>query len=198
MEPRYLSIYSLHSCPIFQLAVPVCEDLCFFSSFAFAYASRGHEAPQGHSVVMDDLRRRCHIGPTVLLALAVVSLYDVNFADSYEYIHRTSSSSSAPSSTTSPPTTSLSSKVSQVNSSSSSPSPATATEACDLMRANVCHTTRRLVTCLFIDYLLQNIIKTPVDLLSTGDADADWTGYRSRSRDQVFSRPNSLIGFIGL
>ena len=117
----------------------------------------------------------------VLLALAVVSLYDVNFADSYEYIHRTSSSSSAPSSTTSPPTTSLSSKVSQVNSSSSSPSPATATDACDLMRANVCQTTRHLVTCLFIDYLLQNIMKTTVDLLSTGDADADWTGRRSRS-----------------
>jgi hypothetical protein len=119
----------------------------------------------------------------VLLALTVVSLYDVNFADSYEYIHHTSSSSSAPSSTTSPPTTSLSSKVSQVNSSSSLPSPATAMQACDLMRANVCQTRRHLVTCLFIDYLLQNITKMPVDLLSTGDVGADWTGCHNQSRD---------------
>jgi hypothetical protein len=123
----------------------------FFSSFAFVYTPRGHEAPQGHCVVTDDLRHRCHTGPRVLLALAIVSFCNVNCADSYEYISCTSSLSFSLLSTTSPPTTSMSSKASQVNSSSSS---ATATEACDLMQANVCRTTRRLVTCPFIDYIL--------------------------------------------
>jgi hypothetical protein len=41
-------------------------------------------------------------------------------------------------------------------------------------------------------------MKMPVDLLSTTDAVADWTRRRSQSRDQVFSGPNSMIGFIGL
>ena len=116
--------------------VGVSARIFFSSSFAFAYTPRGHEAPRGHSGVTYDLRHRCHTGPRVLLALAVVLFYDVNFANSYEYIRCTSSSFS-PSSTTSPPTTSLSSKASQVDSSSSSPSSATATKACDLMRANV-------------------------------------------------------------
>jgi len=182
MEPHYLSIYSLHPCPLFHVGLSVHKDLffsrclCSLTPLAAMKLHNGTPLSRMISVTVATL-----VLARVLLALVVVSLYDVNFADSYKYIHCTSSSSSAPSSTTSPPTTSLSSKVSQVNSSSSSPSPATATEACDLMRANVCQTTRRLVTCLFIHYLLQNIMKTPVDLLSTGDADADWTGRRSRS-----------------
>ena len=194
MEPHYLSIYSLHPCPLFHVGVSVRKD--FFSRRLRSRTPLA--AMKLHMSWMISVTVATLVLARVLLALAVVSLYDVNFADSYEYIHRTSSSSSAPSSTTSPPTTSLSSKVSQVNSSSSSPSPVTATEACDLMRANVCQTMRRLVMCTFIDYLLQNIMKTPVNLLSTGDVDADWTGCRSRSRDQVFLGPNSMIGFIGL
>ena len=168
MEPCYLSIYSYILVLFFHVGVFVREDLFFFSSFAFAYAPRGHEAPQGHYIVMDDLHHHCHTGPRVLLALAAVSFCDVNFVDSYKYIRCTSSSFSS-SSTTSSPTTSLSSKASQVNSSLSSQSSATVTEAGDLMRANVCRTTRRLVTCPFIDYILQNIMKMPVDLLSIDD-----------------------------
>jgi hypothetical protein len=98
---------------------------------------------------------------TPVLALIVVSLYDINFADSYEHICCTSSSSFSSLSTM--PTTSLSSKASQVNSSYLLSS-AIATEVCNLMRANVCQTTRRLVTCPFIDNILHNIMTTPMDL----------------------------------
>jgi len=66
----------------FSLEWPFVRIWIFFSSFGFAYAFRGYEAPQGHSVVMDDLRRRCHTSPRVLLALAIILLYDFNFADS--------------------------------------------------------------------------------------------------------------------
>ena len=197
MEPRYLSIYTVHPCPFFMLECPSVRICFFFSSFAFAYTPRGHEATQVHSVVTDDLRHRCHTCRRVLLALTV-SFNDVNFANSYEYIRCTSSSSFSPSSTTSLPTTSLSSKASQVNSSTSSPSLATSTEACDLMRANVCRTTGRQVTCPFIDYILQNIMKTPVDLLSTDDVVVDRTRRGSQSRHQVFSGSKSMVGFIGL
>jgi hypothetical protein len=99
----------------------------------------------------------------VLLALAVFSLYDINFADSYQYIRRASSSSSASSSTPSPGTTPSSSSSSPINSSSSSTSPAATTvEACDLTRGqwvpdDVAPYYTNL-TCPFIDDL-QNCIK---------------------------------------
>ena len=57
---------------------------------------------------------------------------------------------------------------------------------------------RHLVICPFIDYILQNIMKMPVDLLSIDDAGADSTRRRSRSRDQVFSGPKLMISFISL
>ncbi|CAD6242547.1 unnamed protein product [Miscanthus lutarioriparius] len=108
----------------------------------------------------------------VLLTLAVVSLYDFNFADSYLYIRRASSSSSASSSSTpSLATNSSSSTVpdtsssasSPVNSSSSSPSPANAIEAaCDLTRGQWVPDEEAPyytnLTCPFIDDL-QNCMK---------------------------------------
>jgi hypothetical protein len=158
----YFSIYVVHLC-LFSCW----RRFVFFSSFAFANAPHNHEAPEGHSVMMDDLCHHCHTYPSVMLiALTTILFYDVNFADSYEYIRCTASSSFSPSSTTCPPTTS-SSKTSQVNSSSSSLYSTTTIEACDLMQANVCRITRTLVTWPFIDYILWNIRITPVDLLST-------------------------------
>ncbi|CAL5019360.1 unnamed protein product [Urochloa decumbens] len=105
----------------------------------------------------------------VLLALAVLSLYDFNFAaDSYQYIRRASSASS---STSSPPiTTSSSSSASPTNSSvpasrvnsSSSTSPATTVEACDQTRGQWVPDDEAPyytnLTCPFIDDL-QNCMK---------------------------------------
>jgi hypothetical protein len=108
----------------------------------------------------------------VLLAFAVFSLYDINFADSYQYIRRASSASSSsstttpslattPSSSTVPDTSSSSS--SPINSSSSSTSPAATTvEACDLTRGQWVPDDEAPyytnLTCPFIDDL-QNCIK---------------------------------------
>ncbi|XP_037454571.1 protein trichome birefringence-like 19 [Triticum dicoccoides] len=116
--------------------------------------------------------------PTLLLlALAVVSLYDFNFAERYQYIRRASSSSFAspattPSSPTVPATVpSSTSPASPANSSSSSASlanysssasPATALEACDLTRGQWVPDDEPSyytnLTCPFIDDL-QNCMK---------------------------------------
>lgn len=108
MEPCYLSLYSLHLCSLFPLRVPVTEDCSIFLfsdlySFIFLFldlvflrqlCSRTplvamiEAPPRALPIVIDDLRWRwrCHAGPHVLLTLAVVSLYDFNFANSYQYI----------------------------------------------------------------------------------------------------------------
>ncbi|XP_062220189.1 protein trichome birefringence-like 19 isoform X2 [Phragmites australis] len=93
----------------------------------------------------------------VLLALAVISLYDMNFSDSYRFIRRASSSS------TSPPAASSSSSTSPPAASSSySTSPATAVETCDVTRgqwvpdAEAPYYTN--LTCPFIDDL-QNCMR---------------------------------------
>ncbi|CAL5054570.1 unnamed protein product [Urochloa decumbens] len=103
----------------------------------------------------------------VLLALAVVSLYDFNFADGYQYILRTSSSTSSRPTTSSTPSTvpatsSSSSASSTTNSSSSSASPATPAESCDLTRGQWVPDDEAPyytnLTCPFIDDL-QNCMK---------------------------------------
>jgi hypothetical protein len=116
----------------------------------------------------------------VLLALAAVSLYDFNFADSYLYILRASSSTSssppdttssprtAPatstSSSSSPPTNSSSFPASPTSNSSSSASPAATVkvEACDLTRGQWVPDDEAPyytnLTCPFIDDL-QNCMK---------------------------------------
>ncbi|RCV08180.1 hypothetical protein SETIT_1G305400v2 [Setaria italica] len=110
----------------------------------------------------------------VLLALAVVSLYDFNFADSYRYILRASiSPSSAPSSTSTVPDTTSSPSTVPDNSSSSSASPTNYSssaslattvpvEACDLTRGQWVPDDEAPyytnLTCPFIDDL-QNCMK---------------------------------------
>ncbi|KAF7078644.1 hypothetical protein CFC21_083045 [Triticum aestivum] len=108
----------------------------------------------------------------LLLALAVVSLYDFNLAETYHNIRRASSSSSAspgPATTSSSPTApaTVSSSTSPANSSSSSSStsaasPATAVEACDLTRGQWVPDDEppyyTNLTCPFIDDL-QNCMK---------------------------------------
>ncbi|KAJ1280851.1 hypothetical protein BS78_04G263800 [Paspalum vaginatum] len=102
----------------------------------------------------------------VLLALALVSLYDFNFAGSYLSLRRASPSSSSP--TSSPSTTSASSTVPATSSSSSPPnssssSAAAAVEACDLTRGQWVPDDDHApyytnLTCPFIDDL-QNCMK---------------------------------------
>jgi len=95
MEPCYLSIYIVHPCPFSCWSV---RPWGFFSSSLCLCTPLAAMKLEGHSVVTDDLRHHCHTFPSALLALTVVSFYDVNFANSYEYICYTSSSSFLPSS----------------------------------------------------------------------------------------------------
>ncbi|CAO2040839.1 unnamed protein product [Urochloa humidicola] len=104
----------------------------------------------------------------VLLALAVVSLYDFNFADGYQYIRGASTSTSSRPTTSSSPSTvqgtsPSSSASSTTNSSSSSASPSTAAESsCDLTRGQWVPDDEAPyytnLTCPFIDDL-QNCMK---------------------------------------
>ncbi|RLN07750.1 protein trichome birefringence-like 19 [Panicum miliaceum] len=107
----------------------------------------------------------------VLLALAVVSLYDFSFAaNGYQYIRRASSASSSSSKSSPPTNTSSPSTAPATSSSSSAASPttnssssaATATEACDLTRGQWVPDDKppyyTNLTCPFIDDL-QNCMR---------------------------------------
>ncbi|GJN22142.1 hypothetical protein PR202_gb09681 [Eleusine coracana subsp. coracana] len=97
----------------------------------------------------------------ILLALAIISLYDVDVADCYRYIRRAASSFSSPSSSTSPGTCASSSSASS-SSSSSTPPPPPAVGACDVTRGEWVPDTEppyyTNMTCPFIDDL-QNCMK---------------------------------------